>query len=243
MEKKEDFLVEHYRALSDLRSDFRNFNLFTLIAPMVNGETVVDIGSGSGFFACMLMERGKKVIGIEPNEAMRAISQKSNPEVVVVAGGAEDVQEVVTQPVHVVTMLDVLEHVEKDSEQVKKIYDALLPHGEFVIVVPSHPYLFGERDRGMHHFRRYTKESLSSVLTENGFQIIKMRHWNALGFFPYLVSEKLLHRPLKAEFRGNEKKGVLIQALRTVLHYWFAWIENVFDFGFGLSIIAIARKV
>ncbi len=154
MEKKEDFLVAHYRALNDLRTDFRNYNLFTLVASLVTGRTVVDIGCGSGFFANMLVGQGKEVAGIEPDEEMRNLAKEINPQIPVVAGGAEDVPMLVTEPVDAITMLDVLEHVENDSEQVRKIYNALRETGEFVLVVPAHPVLFGLRDQGMHHYRR-----------------------------------------------------------------------------------------
>lgn len=243
MEKKEDFLVAHYRALNDVRTDFRNYNLFTLVASLVTGRTVVDIGCGSGFFANMLKGRGKEVAGIEPNEEMRNLAKEINPRIPVVAGGAEDVSQLVTEPVDAITMIDVLEHVENDSEQVRKIYNALKETGEFVLVVPAHPILFGMRDRGMHHYRRYTKSALVKIFTENGFQVVKMRHWNALGFLPYFVSEKILRRPLLAKIRGGEKNGVFSRLLRKVLHTWFSLVENNFDFGFGLSIIAVARKI
>lgn len=243
MEKKEDFLVAHYRALNDLRTDFRNFNLFTLVASLVTGRAVVDIGCGSGFFANMLMERGKEVVGIEPNEEMRNLAKEINPEIAIVAGGAEDIPILITKPVDSITMLDVLEHVENDTEQVRKVYNTLRETGEFVLVVPAHPILFGMRDRGMHHYRRYTKSALVKIFTENGFQVVKMRHWNALGFFPYFISEKILRRPLIAKIRGGGQKNLFSRLLQKALNSWFLLIENNFDFGFGLSIIAVARKI
>lgn len=243
MEKKEDFLVAHYRALNDLRTDFRNYNLFTLVTSLVTGRTVVDIGCGSGFFANMLMERGKEVVGIEPNEEMRNLAKEINPEIAIVAGGAEDIPILITKPVDSITMLDVLEHVENDTEQVRKVYNTLRETGEFVLVVPAHPILFGMRDRGMHHYRRYTKSALVKIFTENGFQVVKMRHWNALGFFPYFISEKILRRPLIAKIRGGGQKNLFSRLLQKALNIWFLLIENNFDFGFGLSIIAVARKI
>ena len=67
----EKHLVEHYNQLGDFRSDFRNANLFQLVATLVKGNSVVDVGSGAGFFLGLLKEQGKEVLGIEPNEGMR----------------------------------------------------------------------------------------------------------------------------------------------------------------------------
>jgi 2-polyprenyl-3-methyl-5-hydroxy-6-metoxy-1,4-benzoquinol methylase len=242
MEKKEDYLVEHYQALLDIKNDFRNANLFNLIARNVHGTSVVDIGCGSGFFASLLTQKNKHVIGIEPNAHMRELAMKINPEVTVLAGGAEDIDVLITKPVDTVVMLDVLEHVEHDGEQVEKIKNILTEQGEFIVVVPACPFLYGERDKGMHHYRRYTKKSLRTVLIQNGFEITKIRHWNMLGFFPYLLSEKLFRKPLTSKLRGNAKVGLLGRLLRSSLNIWFRVIENTFDFRFGLSIIAVARK-
>ncbi len=81
------------------------------------------------------------------------------------------------------------------------------------------------------------------MFTENGFQVVTMRHWNALGFLPYYISEKIFHRPLLAKIRGGGRKGVFSRLLRKMLHVWFSTVENNCDFGFGLSIIAVARKI
>lgn len=242
MEKKEDYLVEHYQALEDIRTDFRNANLFNLIAEKVTGTTVVDIGCGSGFFGNLLVKRNKEVIGIEPNDDMRELASRINPKVTVISGRAEDIDTIVQKPIDTAVMLDVLEHIENDSEQVQKVKKILSERGEFVIVVPACPFLYGERDKGMHHYRRYTKQSLHHVLTENGFEVMTMRHWNMLGFFPYLISEKILHKPLTSKLRGNATVGMGGRILRSGLNLWFKRIENLFDFGFGLSIIAVARK-
>lgn len=243
MEKKEDFLVTHYTALNDLRTDFRNHNLFTLVVPLVMGRNVIDIGCGSGFFASMLMEQGKEVIGIEPNEEMRKLAEKINPEVHILAGKAEDVNGLITKPVDTVVMIDVLEHVADDVVQVQKVRTTLTDAGGFVIVVPAYPFLYGERDKGMGHYRRYTHESLQKVLTDNGFAVTSMRYWNALGVLPYLVSEKVLKKPLQVGLRGGAKVGVVGGLVRKCLYLWFKYIENNWDFGFGLSIIVVARKI
>ncbi len=238
-----DNLVEHYSTIDDVSSDFRNANLISLVTSLVSGETVVDIGSGSGFLAGMLQRSGKKVTGIEPEPGLCDLSRRLNPDVAVIAGKAEEIDALVTEPVDTVVMADVLEHIEHDGEQVQKIHGVLRENGEFVLVVPAHPFLFGERDRQMGHYRRYTKATLTRVLTAGGFRLERVRYWNALGVLPYLIAEKVLRRPLRAEFRDGKKKGFFSRAVRRMLHLWFRHIENRCNFGFGLSIIAVARKV
>jgi len=238
----EEHLVEHYATLGCLKSDFRNLNLFHLVAAVVTGKNVIDIGCGAAFLANILKERGKHVVGIEPSGGMRALAAEINPGVAIIPGMAEDVDALVREPVDAVLMIDVLEHIEKDVEQIKKVLAVLKKGGEFVFVVPAHSFLFGKRDEQMGHYRRYSKKRLTELLESNGFRIKFLRHWNALGFLPYLISEKVLRKPLNSKLRQIAKHGVLSALMQKGLNFWFSRIENNFDFGFGLSIIGVARK-
>lgn len=243
MEKKENNLVEHYRILGNLNTDFRNSNLFRLVASAVCGKSVVDVGCGSGSFVNILKEGGKHIIGIEPNSGMRELAAKINPEISIIPGRAEEIDGLLRKPVDTIVMIDVLEHIEKDIEQVKKVWTVLKENGEFVFVVSSHPFLYGKRDKQMGHYRRYSKKLLQKMLIDNGFRIQYIRHWNALGVLPYIVSEKVLRRPLRAKLRESTKAGVLTKIVRKILHFWFRRVENNFDFGFGLSIIGVVKKI
>ena len=236
-------LVAHYGELQDLEADFRNSNLFRLVADSVTGATVVDIGCGAAFLAGMLRARGKRVTGIEPSTGMRALAVERNPSVPVVAGCAEEVDTLMREPVDTVLMIDVLEHVEKDAEQLRKVGRILRNGGEFIIAVPAFPLLYGIRDRQMGHYRRYTKRGLKKLLEENGFRVERLRYWNALGVLPYLLYEKVLRKPLQTSLRTNAPAGLLARLAQRGLRSWFAFVENNIDFGFGLSIIGKARKI
>ena len=210
---------------------------------MVEKEPVVDIGSGAGFFLQMLKEKGKQGMGIEPNGGLRELARKIDPEVEVIAGTAEDIEKLIVDPVGTITMLDVLEHIERDDEQVKKIHRVLRPGGAFIFVVPAYPYLYGKRDEAMGHYRRYTKRGLIQLLAQNGFAVDSIRYWNALGVLPYAVAEKILRKPLRVRLREEGKKGKISEMLRTGLDVWMREFENRFDVGFGLSLICAAKKL
>lgn len=243
MEKSATTLAQHYTVLGNTQRDFRNANLYALVASYVSGKTVVDVGSGSGIFSGLLSQQGKEVIGIEPNGELRKLAHALNPETKVLSGVAEDITTLITAPVDTVVMIDVLEHVADDVEQVKKINAVLAREGTVVLVVPAHPFLYGKRDEGMGHYRRYSKKMLVTLLKENGFSMQSVRHWNALGVLPYFISEKLLSKPLEVKARAGGRVSLVNRVLRWCLYQWFKYIENTFDFGFGLSIIVVARKI
>jgi len=56
------------------------------------GCTIADVGSGTGIFSKLLLERGSRVIAVEPNEAMRAASEQTlggHPNFLAIPGSAE----------------------------------------------------------------------------------------------------------------------------------------------------------
>lgn len=235
-------LSAHYADLGDLRRDFRNYNLAGFIASKVKGTTVLDIGCGSGFLLDMLKAQGKIVWGIEPLPEMIALANKHFPGLTIYQGFAEDLEKLAPFKVDTVIMTDVLEHIEDDEVQLRKIHDALNEDGKLVLVVPAYPFLYGKRDKNMGHFRRYSCRHLRRLFAETGFAAEELRYWNMLGFIPYFIYEKIFGKELRTNLRTPKTKGLLGSSLNWLLHRWFQLIENNFNLGFGLSLVCVANK-
>jgi hypothetical protein len=52
--------------------------------------------------------------------------------------------------------------------------------GTLLLAVPADPSLWSSHDEAVDHVRRYTRESLTEVLSNSGFRIIELRGWNVL---------------------------------------------------------------
>lgn len=237
-------LSTHYETLGDIRRDFRNYNLMRLVASLVRGRSVLDIGCGNGFLLDLLRRHGKEVAGVEPLSEMISLANEHFPGLTIHKGMAEDVDKLVSQRVDTVIMTDVLEHIEDDQAQLKKIHGVLSDGGGIMLVVPAFQFLYGKRDKNMGHFRRYSKHGLRNLLQDAGFKIKTIRFWNILGLVPYFVSEKILRKELNTSLRSEKstEKG-LKRFLNNSLHHWFRLVENNFNFGLGLSIICVGEKV
>ena len=92
------------------------------------------------------------------------------------------------------------------------------------------------------HFRRYRRKELTERLREAGFQIDSVRSWNALGWLPYFVSQRIFRREIGADLRRDSKKNLIERSLIRSLRAWYRHMENRFSLGFDLSLICIASS-
>jgi SAM-dependent methyltransferase len=242
MVNKEKNLVKIYADLGDLRNDFRNTNLIELITSLVKGEKVLEIGCGNGVLLEKLQNKGKKVLGIEPNSDLIDISKKNNPNLNIKQGFAEDLNRLIDDKFDVILMIDVLEHIENDEALLDDLSKFLNDGGEIIFVVPAYQFLHGVRDKNIGHFRRYSKKTLTKLLNKKDFNVSKSFYWNMLGFFPYFISEKIFKKPLETDLRSSNKLSFFKRLLSRMIFFWFKYFENKINFGFGLSLICIAKK-
>src|SRR2546423_7447676 len=56
-------------------SDRGDLDPYFAIVDELHAHTIVDVGSGTGVFACRLAELGKRVIGVEPGNAAMTLAQ------------------------------------------------------------------------------------------------------------------------------------------------------------------------
>jgi SAM-dependent methyltransferase len=230
-----------YAELGDLSGDFRNRSLYALICSYLCGDSVLDVGSGAGHFLEVARRSGFRVEGVEPDADLVVRSRT-------LYGDAHQVHRLPAQDVGSigrtfdnVTMNDVLEHIEDDRSTLRAIRPLLNAGGRLVIVVPQHAWLYGRRDAGIGHFRRYARRDLVSKLADCGYTVKCARSWNVLGIVPYLASEKLLRRPLSIRLRSGGRKGPVGRVTNSLLRCWFSKIENRFSLPWGLSLICVAE--
>ncbi len=143
---------------------------------------------------------------------------------------------------NVVTLLDVLEHVEEKST-LSEINRVLAPNGILVINVPAFPWLWSKWDEVLHHRRRYTRKSLEKVLSQNGLKIKKISYTYSFLVLPAylirLVKSKLSQKHYSSDFAMSSKleNRLLIYISTAERMFW-----TKFYLPFGTSLIAVAQK-
>jgi len=91
--------------------------------------------------------------------------------------------------------IDVVEHIEKDAEELALAASRLNVGGFLVVLSPAHQWLFSEFDTRIGHFRRYTRKSLKSAAPPE-LNLCVMRYLDCCGLAASLANRVLLHQGL-----------------------------------------------
>jgi 2-polyprenyl-3-methyl-5-hydroxy-6-metoxy-1,4-benzoquinol methylase len=233
-------LQELYQSIDNIELDFRNANLYKLLLSYCHKHTLLDVGSGVGHFLALAQNGGFLVTGVEPNQKLTSLGEGTYKNLNVFNTAAENY---ITQDTYDnITFIDVLEHIKNDKDALTQYVEHLDNSGRLIIVVPAHPLLYGRRDRLIGHYRRYSKKQLSALVSECGLRLINIRHWNAVGYLPYLFAEKILGKALETTIRARHNQKGVRKMLSKALFAWLGKVENKVDFHFGLSLICVATK-
>ena len=92
--------------------------------------------------------------------------------------------------------INVLEHIEDDIAEVKKMHNALIENGYACVFVPALSWLYSDFDKSIGHFRRYHKDQLIQLFDSNGFEVVTVKHIDMLGILPWYINFVLMKRML-----------------------------------------------
>lgn len=201
------------------------------------GADVTEIGAGTGTFSEFLLSlpQVKRLRAIEPSANNFPILAKrlaGEARATAVKGYLED--SAAPASADSVVAVNVLEHIERDDEFLRRSWEVARPGGTLLLFVPAMPAIFGSLDRAFEHYRRYTKESLRERIESAGWRIERLGFMNLAGIVPWFVAGKMLHR---TSIAGSEAK--LFDRLVVPVT---AAIEDRVNVPIGQSLIAIARR-
>ena len=140
-----------------------------------------------------------------------------------------------------IVALDVLEHIEDDSGALQSVFRLLKPGGVLLLSVPALMILWSQHDTDHHHFRRYHRQPLRSLLVNAGFDVVRLSYMNSLNL-PAIAAARWLWpngpgngRNLEA---GTTKPMKLFEYVYTFEKYLLPFIS----LPLGSSLLGIARK-
>lgn len=162
---------------------------------------ILDAGCGTGGNLAMLAGFGE-VIGAEYDAGAAALA-RARGVCPVVCAGLPDAMPFAPQAFRLVTLLDVLEHLDDDRASLRTLGGLLAPGGNLLLTVPAFPFLWGPHDEQHHHRRRYRAAGLRAVIEAAGLRLRWLSYYNS-ALFPAVAAVRLLHRALPRGEVGGE---------------------------------------
>lgn len=203
---------------------------------------ILEVGCGTGATLASLNPFGKTFgIDISPN-ALRHCRERGIRRVAQADGTSLPFAD---QVFDLLVTVDVLEHIEDDTETLKQFHRVLKPDGMLLLIVPAFASLWSSRDIRLNHKRRYSRQELNQKTLASGFAIQKLAYLDALSFpFLYLwVKSKGLKNPGVADIRMD------VLALPKPINFILLHIMRLetrllthFPSPFGVALLCVARK-
>ncbi|TCC56193.1 class I SAM-dependent methyltransferase [Kribbella pittospori] len=206
---------------------------YDLIAPHC-GRTVLEVGAGLGEFASQFTGLDRLVLTDADPDAVELLAERfaDRPEVEarqLALGGELSVG----KPVDSIVAINVLEHIEDDAAALKSLSRLVIPGGTIVLWVPGYQQLYGEFDRRVGHFRRYTPATLRDAFERAGLRVELAKPVNLLGGIAWWAAVRR---------GGSTKPNPRLVSIydRFVVPVTRA-VESVVPVPFGQTVLGVAR--
>lgn len=207
-------------------------------APPRGFGKILDVGCGDGLFFPRLRLFGEPE-GVEVEADLVSEAGRARGPIHV---GPFDGSFEPRHPFGLITLLDVIEHLDDDVAALRRAADLLAPGGYLVITVPAFPCLWTAHDEHNQHRRRYTRASFERQARAAGVEVL-YRHY----FFHWLFPLKLLVRgaqwlrsgePEMPEVPAPRLNRMLLAVCDLEQRTW-----GHLPWPFGTSLVAICRRI
>ena len=161
------------------------FRLVSRAAQRTGATAVLDFGAGSGQLGDWVNKRDPalRYLFEESSEVLDAALASHFGEQ---ARSAADAR---IERSTLVTMLDVLEHIDDDTAALQHLRERMAPGAQLLITVPAFQWAFTSWDTELGHHRRYSRRHLKAVAQAAGFEVR-----SAAYLFPELLPLVLVRK-------------------------------------------------
>jgi SAM-dependent methyltransferase len=209
-------------------------------APRKAKLKLLEAGCGTGGNLQMLQRFGA-LDAFELDDAARDIAKSKLP-IDVKSGMLPDGIPYAPGQFDVVAAFDVLEHVEKDVESLARLGEQLSPGGRLIMTVPANPWLWSKHDETHHHFRRYTRASLTSALKRAGLEPVRISYFNTL-LFPLIAGLRLARKAFGVKENADDAMpGPVMNGIFKAIFGLESHMIGRVSMPVGVSLLAVAKR-
>jgi glycosyltransferase involved in cell wall biosynthesis len=219
-------------------SKARHFTRWTVevISPYL-GDKILEVGSGIGNISRLLPQKEKLTVTDLDSQYLHILSNLFAGNSIVDVAKLDlncdtDFEALKKSQYDTIVCMNVLEHIEDDKAALNRMNSLLSPKGKLILVVPQYKMLYGEFDRDLDHFRRYTKKELFKLLEECDFSVYKKSNLNFLSIPGWYINSVIFKRKKMSQWQIK---------IFDMLVFIMKRVEKILPLP-GLSLVCIAEK-
>lgn len=209
------------------------------------GKRVLDIGIGVGNFETFFIDKTDIVVGLDIFQDQLDVVKKrfleKQMELFLLNIEKDSLSPLMKYKFDTIICINVLEHLEDDLKALNEMKNLIVENGKIVIFVPAFNRLYNQMDKNVGHYRRYDKGMLNILADKAELSVIKQKHFNFFGIFPYYLKGKRVNsdedrRSFSTDI--NEKNSAFINLSTKIL----SPIESIINIPYGLSEYIVLQK-
>lgn len=198
----------------------RDFFLHAVRKLNIPLKRLLDIGTGNGFHVAPLIGQAGHITAIDLNEEMIRLCNEYYNESSISFRYGNFLQYDFEGTFSLISMFNVLEHIDNDRSYIEKVVSLLDTGGFFVLSVPAHSKRYGLQDRYLGHFRRYDRADLENLFRETGLDL-RLFYTFSPPFFNFFQNR------FGAKHPGKDFQELTLQSAYA---YKPAWYMRLFPF-------------
>lgn len=206
------------------------------IAQFLTGD-VLEIGAGIGSTTRLLCNAAKsRWTCLEPDPALAEVLARDEElarlKCEILVGSLQDIKK--HRLFDAIIYIDVLEHIEDDTSELRSAVDHLRANGTLTVLAPAHQFLFTPFDKAVGHFRRYSKKTLLQAAPTT-LQIERLMYIDSVGSLASVANRFLLKSGMPGSRQIAFWDHVLVPLSKV--------LDRLLGYSIGKSVLAVWRKV
>ena len=208
--------------------------LVELIRPYLSGR-ILEVGAGSGTNTAYLCDDTyAEWVCLEPDSELAGkishlVSARQLPSICSIVEGTT-----ATLPVNSkfdsILYIDVLEHIENDSEELQRAANNLAVGGNLIVLSPAHNWLYTPFDSAVGHYRRYNKNMIKKMAPPM-LQMKRLLYVDSVGILASLGNRLFLSQSIPKASQIRLWDNYMVPLSRI--------LDSVLGYRMGKSVFAV----
>ena len=206
--------------------------IYLFIKKYINNKNILEVGAGIGSFTRNYEKKAKGLTLSELDDSyFNLLSKKfSNKKIKVIKSFINEIND----SFDTILYLNVLEHIEKDIQEINNALERVKSNGHLIILVPAHNKLYSKFDKAIGHIKRYEMSFFNRLEPKNA-KIENLCYLDSFGYFLYFLNKIFF----KEEVYPSKLKIFLWDKFFTPISIIF---DKLLNYKFGKNIICIIKK-